>query len=90
MRKWIGIICIILGAACLMAAIGFVVLFCCVVNCPLASIVLAFEVFGGDMLIIFALCCSVGYVMSGNYGLYKSQKIVYSKLNEHYADVNAK
>ena len=25
MRKWIGIICIILGAACLMAAIGFVV-----------------------------------------------------------------
>lgn len=72
------------------AAVGFVVLFCCVVNCPLASIVLAFEVFGGDMLIIFALCCSVGYVMSGNYGLYKSQKIVYSKLNEHYADANAK
>ena len=72
------------------AAIGFVTLFCCVVNCPLASVMLAFEVFGGDSLIIFALCCAIGYVMSGNYGLYKSQKIVYSKLNERYADVNAK
>ncbi len=70
------------------AAIGFVTLFCCVVNCPLASVMLAFEVFGGDSLIIFALCCAVSYMMSGNYGLYKSQKIVYSKLDEHYADVN--
>jgi len=72
------------------AAIGFVTFFCCVVNCPLASIMLAFEVFGGNSLMVFALCCAVGYMLSGNFSLYKSQKIVYSKLNEHYADVNEK
>ena len=71
------------------AAIGFVTLFCCVVNCPLASVMLAFEVFGGDSLIIFALCCAVSYILSGNYGLYKSQKIIYSKLNEKHIEVSA-
>ncbi len=30
------------------AAIGFIALFCSVVNCPVASVILALEVFGAD------------------------------------------
>ena len=70
------------------AAIGFVALFCGVVNCPVASLVLALEVFGGQGILIFGITCAVSYMMSGNFGLYKSQKIVYSKLNTNYIDEN--
>jgi len=72
------------------AAIGFVALFCGVVNCPVASVILALEVFGGEAILIFAAAVGISYMMSGYYGLYKSQKIVYSKLDEHYIDVNTK
>ena len=71
------------------AAIGFVALFCGAVNCPIASILLALEVFGADSILMFALVCAISYMMSGNYGLYKSQKILYSKLSFDYVDVNA-
>lgn len=74
---------------CLAAALGFVALFCCVVNCPIASIILSIEVFGTDGLLFFAFVCSVCYMLSGCFGLYKSQKIVYSKLDDEYIDVNA-
>ncbi len=72
------------------AALGFVALFCGVVNCPIASIILSFEVFGAQGLLFFAVVCSVSYMMSGYFGLYKSQKIVYSKLDDEYIDVNTK
>ena len=68
------------------AAIGFVALFCGVVNCPVASLFLAMEVFGGQGILFFALACAVSYMMSGNFGLYKSQKIMYSKLDTDYID----
>lgn len=72
------------------AAIGFVALFCGVVNCPIASTILALEVFGADSILIMATVCGVSYMMSGYFGLYKSQKIVYSKLNEDLIDKNTK
>ena len=72
------------------AAIGFTALFCGVVNCPLASIMLSLEVFGVDGLLLFAAACGVSYMMSGNFGLYKSQKIVYSKTDDVYIDENTK
>ena len=61
------------------AAIGFVALFCGVVNCPVASAFLAVEVFGSHYIIIFAIVCAVSYMMSGRYSLYKSQNIYFSK-----------
>lgn len=64
------------------AAIGLVSLFCCVVNCPIASMALAVELFGGEHLVLFALACALSYLMSGYYTLYAQQKIVYSKLGE--------
>ena len=72
------------------AAIGFVALFCGVVNCPLASIMLALEVFGADSILVFALACGVSFMMSGYYGLYGSQKIVYSKLEAKYINISTK
>lgn len=68
------------------AAIGFVSLFCGVVNCPLASIILSIEVFGANGLLFFALSCGISYMMSGRFGLYGSQKIVYSKTNNRMAN----
>ena len=72
------------------AAIGFVALFCGVVNCPLASIILAVEVFGSEALLIFALAVGVSYMMSGYFGLYKSQRIVMSKLTDEVIDIHTK
>ncbi len=68
------------------AAIGFVSLFCCMVNCPIASLLLAVEVFGTDGVLFFAVACGISYLMSGHWGLYHSQKIVYSKLDDAYID----
>lgn len=72
------------------AAIGLVALFCGVVNAPIASIVLSIELFGVEGLLIFAIACSVSYMLSGYYGLYSSQKIVYSKLKAEFININAK
>lgn len=68
------------------AAVGFVALFCAVVNCPVASVILSIEVFGAEGLLLFALACSISYLMSGNFGLYHSQRIVFSKLRLQKAD----
>lgn len=62
------------------AAIGFVSLFCGVVNCPVASLVLALEVFGLDAILLFAIAVCISYMLSGRYSLYKSQEFVNSKI----------
>lgn len=70
------------------AAIGIASMFCGVVNCPMASIALAIEMFGGGGLIFFAISIAISYVLSGYYGLYSSQKIIYSKLHAKYINRN--
>lgn len=74
------------------AALGMIGMFCAVVNCPLASIILSVELFGGysDNLMMFAVVCAVSYMMSGTYSLYSSQKIMYSKLEPEFINRNAK
>lgn len=62
------------------ASIGLIALFCAVVNCPAASIILSVELFGSEGLIYFAIASAVSYFFSGNYSLYSEQKIVFSKL----------
>ena len=64
------------------AAIGFIAVFCSVVNCPVASLILSVEVFGGEGFIFFAVACGVSYMMSGRFGLYKSQEFIYSKISD--------
>ena len=68
------------------AAMGMIALFCGVVNCPIASVVLGVEIFGGEALPFLAIVCAVSYMLSGYFGLYGTQRIVYSKLSDEYVD----
>lgn len=63
------------------AALGMAGMFCGVTNCPISSILLAYEMFGGQSLILFALCCSMSYLLSGHYSLYSAQKLVHDKFH---------
>lgn len=73
------------------ASIGLIAVFCGAVNCPIASIVLAIELFQSDYAIVyFALTCGISYMLSGYYGLYQSQKIMYSKTRPEYINIKAK
>lgn len=72
------------------AAIGMVALFCAVVNCPMASLALSVELFSGGSIILFTVALSVSFMLSGYYGLYSGQKIVYSKRRARFVDRNAK
>ncbi len=55
------------------ACIGFVGLFCGAVNCPVASTIIALEIFGGNGFIFFVIACVTSYITSGNISLYKNQ-----------------
>ncbi len=72
------------------AAIGMVALFCAVVNCPMASLALSVEIFSGGSIVLFAVSLAVSFMLSGYYGLYSGQKIVYSKRRARFVDRNAK
>ena len=72
------------------AGIGLVSLFCGVVNCPIAAILLAMEMFGQHRLLPFAIASGVSYVFSGCFGLYNSQKILYSKLHAEYINTHTR
>ena len=61
------------------AALALVGLFCCVTNSPIASILLSIEMFGSTNLYLFAFVCVIAFVISGNWGLYSSQVIRFSK-----------
>ena len=61
------------------ASLGMIGLFCGVVNCPVSSLLLSVELFGSQGMIFYALMCGTCYVLSGYYGLYSSQTILYSK-----------
>lgn len=60
------------------------------VNCPVTSLLLSIELFGGEGIIFFAAACSVSYILSGYYGLYTGQKIMYSKLHSKYINRHTK
>ena len=61
------------------AALGLVGLFCCATNSPVTSIILSIEMFGSGNLYLFVLVCVISFVISGNWSLYSSQEIRYSK-----------
>ena len=75
----------LMGMDCSMgAAVGMAALFCGVTNCPVASILLCVELFGGKGISYYVLACAVSYMLSGYRGLYSEQKILYSKIKTKY------
>ena len=70
----------------LCAAVGMGSVFCGVTNCPITSLIICLELFGIDGLPYFALAIAFSYLLSGYYGLYTSQTIVYSKYRSKYVN----
>lgn len=68
----------------LCAAVGMVSVFCGVTNCPISALLISFELFGYEAVPYFMIAISVSYLMSGYYGLYHDQTIVYSKYKTEY------
>lgn len=61
------------------AAIGMISLFCGVTNCPISTLLISFELFGFEGMPYYLLAVAFSYMLSGYFGLYSSQKIMYSK-----------
>lgn len=74
----------------LSAAAGMTAVFCGVTNCPVTSILIAFELFGFQGVSYYLLAVTVSYAVSGYYGLYKDQTIVYSKYKAKYVNRHTK
>ncbi len=68
----------------LCAAVGMGAVFCGVTNSPLTALLICFELFGFDAMPYFLLSIALSYMLSGYYGLYSSQKIMYSKYKTEY------
>lgn len=74
----------------LCAAVGMVSVFCGVTNCPISSLLIAFELFGYIGVPYFMIAISVSFLLSGYYGLYHDQTIVYSKYRSQYVNRKAR
>ena len=73
----------------LVAACGMVGLFCGVTNSPLTSLLIAFELFGFEGMPYFLVTIAISYMLSGYFGLYRAQRIMYSKTEDHVVDTSA-
>ncbi len=74
----------------LCAAVGMISVFCGATNCPITSILIAFELFGFQGESFFLIAVAVSYAFSGHYSLYKEQRIVYSKYKAKYVNDHTK
>lgn len=70
------------------AACGMVGVFCAVTNSPIASLLIAFEMFGFNGMPFFCVVIALCYLLSGYQSLYKEQKIMYSKTENKYINKN--
>lgn len=68
----------------LTAACGMAGVFCGVTNCPITSLLISFELFGFEGMPYYLTAVAVSYMLSGYYGLYHAQKIMYSKTETHF------
>lgn len=78
--QWLNLSPSLCGAA------GMVAVFCGVTNCPITSILIAFELFGFEGVSYYLIAVSISYAVSGYYSLYKDQTIVYSKYKAKYVN----
>jgi H+/Cl- antiporter ClcA len=72
------------------AALGMTAVFCGVTNCPITAILISFELFGYSGNSFYLITAAIAYLLSGYYGLYQGQRIVYSKAKSEFVDYNAK
>ena len=63
----------------MLAALGFVAVFAGAANTPLASTVMAIELFGPEIGPYAAIACVISYLFSGHTGIYRAQRIGHGK-----------
>ena len=63
----------------LLAAVGFVAVFAGAANTPIASTLMAMELFGAEIGVFAALACVMSYVCSGHSGIYRAQRVAHRK-----------
>jgi H+/Cl- antiporter ClcA len=68
----------------LCTAVGMVSVFCGVTNAPLSTLLISFELFGYEGMPYYLLAVAFSYMLSGYFGLYHSQKIMYSKYKTNF------
>ena len=59
----------------MVAGIGFVAVFAGAANTPIASTLMAMELFGTEIGVFAAIACVVSYLFSGHSGIYRSQRV---------------
>lgn len=67
------------GAIFGLAGMGFVAVFAGAANTPVASTLMAIELFGSETGIYAALACAVAWLISGYTGIYRSQRVACPK-----------
>ena len=63
----------------LLAGVGFVAVFAGAANTPIASTLMAMELFGAEVGVYAALACVVSYLFSGHTGIYRAQRVGQAK-----------
>ncbi|QRO33904.1 voltage-gated chloride channel family protein [Chromobacterium violaceum] len=63
----------------LLAGMGFVAVFAGAANTPLASTVMALELFGSEIGVYAGMACVVAYLFSGHSSIYRAQRIGVAK-----------
>ncbi|MDO4977910.1 MAG: chloride channel protein [Eubacteriales bacterium] len=76
--------CLVGLSPSLCAAIGMISVFCGVTNCPIASMLIGFELFGFEGVRYLILSVAISYMLSGYNGLYAEQIIMHSKFHTKY------
>lgn len=63
----------------LLAGLGFVAVFAGAANTPIASTIMAIELFGPDVGTFAGIACVVSYLFSGHTGIYHAQRVGHAK-----------
>jgi H+/Cl- antiporter ClcA len=63
----------------LLAGVGFVAVFAGAANTPIASTLMAIELFGAEVGVYAAVGCVLAYLFSGHTGIYRAQRVGHAK-----------
>lgn len=63
----------------LLAGLGFVAVFAGAANTPIASTIMAMELFGPEVGTFAGIACVVSYLFSGHSGIYRAQRVAHAK-----------
>ena len=66
--------------ATLLAGMGFVAVFAGAANTPIASTLMAFELFGSEAGAFCGIACVLSYLFSGHEGIYSAQRMGWGKI----------